>query len=109
MFDFILACLMVTLFVLPFRIWFKVRWHRIPKGVLLAKGYPLSLLAFTRWSEKHPFVSWGVVFPTFNLISTGVLAGLLWLVGLGQVWIYGVFTVIDAVLTHHQLLRTRRM
>ncbi len=105
MFDFILACLMVTLFVLPFRIWFKVRWHRIPKGVLLAKGYPLSLLAFTRWSEKHPFVSWGIIFPIFNLVSTGMLAGLLWLVGLGEIWIYGVVVAADAAQCHFGVLK----
>lgn len=104
--SFVLACLVVTLFVLPLRIWFKVRWHRIPADQLRAMKYPKALIDWSMWLKSHPVVSWGIVFPLFNLISTVLIAGPLWLVGLGYVWIYVSITLVDGLLSHYKILRT---
>lgn len=104
--SFVLACLVGTLFILPLRVWFKIRWHRIPADQLLAAGNPVGLVIWSMWLKSHPVVSWGIVVPLFNLISTVLIAGLLWLVGLGYVWIYISIALVDAALSHYKILRT---
>ena len=104
--SFVLACLVVTLFTLPVRIWFKIRWHRISESQLLAAGNPVGLIIWSMWLKSHPVVSWGIVFPLFNLISTVLIAGPLWLVGLGYVWLYISITLVDGILSHYKILRT---
>lgn len=102
MFDFLLACLMVTLCVIPFRIWFKVRWHKIPTEQLVDMGCPRWLRRYSEWLKSRPVVSWGIVFPGANVLSVLLSGGLLWMVGL-DIGVYIGILVFDCVSAHYLL------